>query len=265
MRIIEGKNVDLINPFPLKEVKRTYGWNHCYRTLTETDDTPNTQEHFLSFMEGVLQVCPSWGIIDKNHLTSLKHEAPIVGIIIFEPCVVPGTTVIRNGYFHVATARKAWRTGLVDEAGRLALREVFSEIPTLLRVSGYMLEANFPARSLCKRLGFKYEGLVEDMFLRDGEPKNMVLFGLTRREFNLCHNSSEDYLGQTQKLQTPTSLEQQQIMPQPLDKQTPPTNQTQPEVQVILEPQVNLELEEVNPLQPPIPISPIGTIPSFEG
>lgn len=202
MRIIQGTNVDLINPFPIGEVKRTYGWNHCYRSLVETDDTPNTQEHFLQFMTQTLQNCPSWGIVDKNHITNIKHEAPLVGVIIFEPIVVPATNVVRNGYFHVATARKAWRTGLVDEAGRLAIQEIFQEIPTLLRVSGYMVEKNFPARSLCKRLGFTYEGLVADMFMREGKPENMVLFGLTRREYE-CLNSSEDCLDQTQPSKTP--------------------------------------------------------------
>lgn len=193
MRIIEGTNVDLINPFPIGELGRTYGWNHCYRSLVESDDTPNTQEHFLQFMAQSLMSCPSWGIIDKNHITNQKHEAPLVGIIVFEPAVVPGTSIVRNGFFHIATARRAWKENLSEEAGRLAINEIFNEVPTLLRVSGYMVEKNYPARSLCKRLGFKYEGMCEDMFVRGGEPENMVLFGLTRRNY-LCQNSSEGSL-----------------------------------------------------------------------
>jgi len=155
-------------------------------------------------MKDQLSVCPNWGIIDKNHTTNIKHEAPLVGIIVFEPVCVPGTQIIRNGFFHVATARKAWRTGLVDEAGHLAIEEIFREIPSLLRVSGYMVEKNFPARSLCKRLGFTFEGLAEDMFLREGKPENMVLFGLTRRKFE-CLHSSVGYLEPTQSSQTPIS------------------------------------------------------------
>jgi hypothetical protein len=157
----------------------------------------------------------------------------LVGIIVFEPTVTPGTTVIRNGYFHVATARKAWRTGLVDEAGHLAISEMFKEIPTLLRVSGYMVEKNFPARSLCKRLGFTYEGLIADMFMRDGKPENMVLFGLTRREYE-CLNSSVESSGvipptkiPTPKQETLEPLNQVEVEDQPPTDLVPqpPTSQ----------------------------------------
>lgn len=181
MNLIEGQNVDLISPFPPQEVRRVFGWNHCYRTLTENDDTPNTIDDFERHMQALLSVCPSWGIIDKNHITNIKHEAPLVGIGLFEPAG------IRHGFFHVATARKAFKTGLIDEAGQLVIKYLFDSIPTLLRVGAYMDERNAPAKSLCKRMGFRFEGICEDMILRNGEPKNIAYFGLTRRRWNdLC-------------------------------------------------------------------------------
>jgi RimJ/RimL family protein N-acetyltransferase len=181
MRIIEGKNVDLICPFPPAEIKRMYGWCHCYRTLTETDDGPQTQEEMLEYLNAYVPMCVSFGVIDKNHLTNIKHEAPLVGVILFEPAS------LRTGYFHVATARKAWRTGLIDEAGELAIKDIFTQAPTLLRVGAFMFEKNFPARGLCQRLGFEYEGLFKDLVLQNGEPKNVVYFGLTRRNWE-CHS-----------------------------------------------------------------------------
>jgi len=186
MNVISGQNVDLIFPFPLSEVKRTYGWNHCYRTLTETDDTPSTQEDFITWMESVVQTIPTWGIIDKNHITNIKHEAPLIGIGVFEPIVCLPKGVIRNGLFHVATARKAWRTGLVDEAGLLVIRALFEEIPTLLRVSASIMEKNFPAKALAKRMGFKFEGLTEDAIVKGGIAENLVNFGLTRKRWEAC-------------------------------------------------------------------------------
>lgn len=179
MQIISGQNVDLITPFPASEIRRVFGWIHCYRTFTENDDTPNNIEDFTTYMEQILSVCPSWGIIDKNRITNTSHEAPLVGIGVFEPAGV------RNGYFHVATARKAFRTGLVDEAGELVLRAIFQGMPLLSRVGAYMDEKNSPAKGLARRLGFKFEGVCEDAVVKDGQPRNVVYFGLTRRNW-LC-------------------------------------------------------------------------------
>lgn len=185
MNIISGQNVDLITPFPANEVRRVFGWNHCYRTITENDDTPNNIEDFTKHMEQVLAVCPSWGIIDKNRITNTSHEAPLVGIGLFEP---QGT---RGGFFHVATARKAFRTGLIDEAGELVIKSLFDNIPTLLRLGAYMDEKNAPAKALCRRMGFKFEGVCEDAFLQNGQPKSLACFGLTRRNW-ICRSQELD-------------------------------------------------------------------------
>lgn len=189
MNIISGSNVDLISPFPVSEVRRVFGWNHCYRTITENDDTPNTIDEFTTHMHGILAVCPSWGIVDKNHITNNSHEAPLVGIGLFEPAGP------RAGYFHVATARKAFRTGLIDEAGELVIKTLFDGVPGLLRVGAYMDEKNAPAKALCRRLGFKFEGVCEDAILQNGQPKNVAYFGLTRRSWICRHNKQEEASG----------------------------------------------------------------------
>jgi len=190
LRIIEGKNVDLITPFPMNEIRRTYGWMHCYRTLTESDDSPKDMDGVVALTSQGFSQSFTWGIIDKNHLTNIRHEAPLVGFGMFEPVLSPGTMIVRGGFFHVATARKAWKTGLIDEAGELVIRELFENIPTLLRISALMLEKNSPAKSLCRRMGFKFEGVLEDMVLQERSPQSMVLFGLTRRNYELCRNHS---------------------------------------------------------------------------
>jgi hypothetical protein len=52
----------------------------------------------------------------------------------------------------------------------------------------YMLEKNFPARGLAKRLGFRQEGLIEDLVMQDGVPANVVYFGLTRKNHAFLTN-----------------------------------------------------------------------------
>lgn len=184
LRIISGQNVDLICPFPLSEIKRTYGWIHCYRTVSECDDSPKDIDSYCAMTSQYLPRVVSYGIIDKNHLTNIKHEAPLVGFVSFEPSIMPNGAV-RNGFLHVATARRAWKANLIDEAGQLVLRDLFEGIPSLLRVSAVMSDRNAPAKGLVKRLGFKFEGVTEDAILVDNSPQNMAQFGLTRRNYNL--------------------------------------------------------------------------------
>jgi len=183
LRIITGKDVDLITPFPLSEVKRLYGWLHCYRTITECDDSPKDVDTYCQLMTEVLPRCVSWGVIDKNHLTNIKHEAPLVGFGMFEPSLMPNGAV-RNGFLHVATARRAWKARLVDEAAGMVVKDLFEGIPSLLRLTTYMSERNSPAKALVRRLGFKMEGIVEDGIMYENSPQNLVLFGLTRRNYN---------------------------------------------------------------------------------
>lgn len=177
MEIISGQNVDLITPFPLTESHRVFGWNHCYRSLTDNDDIPAEKEQFTRHIEQVLQACVSFGVIDKNKLTNQNHEAPLVGIGVYEPGAG------RGGYLHFACARKAFKMGLIDEAGEMMVNFLFERLPDITRLGAYTNDRNSPAKALSRRLGFKFEGLCEDMVLKGGEPQNIAYFGLTRRNW----------------------------------------------------------------------------------
>ncbi len=76
LRIINGKDVDLISPFPMSEIKRLYGWLHCYRTITECDDSPKDVDTYCQLMTEVLSKVVSWGVIDKNQLTNIYTNIP---------------------------------------------------------------------------------------------------------------------------------------------------------------------------------------------
>jgi RimJ/RimL family protein N-acetyltransferase len=206
MTVIEGRNVDLIEPFPTSEIRRMRAWLRCYKSIVESDDSPQTEAEFQQFMEALLARSRSWGVIDKHNALAMKELvrqgmpvedaqqkvagwAPsIVGGIIFEPAS------LRNGYFHVASSRKAWGSGFMDEAGAEAIKAVFA-IPELLRVSAYTLVRNFPAKALARRLGFGFEGVLSDMVLRDGEPQAIAHFGLTRSNWEQkCQQHSQSLL-----------------------------------------------------------------------
>jgi RimJ/RimL family protein N-acetyltransferase len=177
MKIIEGRDVDLISPFPAKELKRIFGWMRCYRTITETTAFPKTEEELAGRL-GTMTNLQTYGIIDKNNFLGVKHEVPLIGIYMFDQ-----DTVV-NGNAHVASTRKAWGSRLVDQAGQLLIKHIFETMPTLTRVTVSVLHSNAPAKALAKRLGFRYEGCLRDAITVNDFPASMALFGLTRRDWD---------------------------------------------------------------------------------
>lgn len=175
MEVLSGLNVDLLFPFPSQESRRVFGWNHCFRTFSENDDAPTSVEAYTEHIEQLMQVCPSWGVVDKNQLTNQKHEAPLVGVILMEPAGG------RQAFLHFASARKAFKMGLIDEAAELVVKTAFEQAPHLLRLGAYVDESNGPAKGLLKRLGFRFEGVCHDASLKDGQLRNIVYYGLPRR------------------------------------------------------------------------------------
>ena len=183
MRVLEAQNVDLIEPFPVAQVKRLRGWLYCYKTLMLSDADAQTPEEFLAVLEKQIQNpnVRSWGVIDKNHQINNHHEAPLVGFLAFE------RSSLYTGYVHVASSRSAWGTGFIDEACRTAINEVFNTEPELLRMSAAILVKNSPAKALIRRLNFDREGILSHLILQNGEPQDVVHYGLTRERWKeLC-------------------------------------------------------------------------------
>lgn len=176
MQIIEGRDVDLVSPFPPKEYARIFGWLHCYRTIVQTPNFPKTPEELAERFAGMKNL-QTFGIIDKNNLLGIRHEVPLIGLYTFDQ------DTIVNGNAHVASTRKAWGSRLVDQAGQVLLNHIFYHNPGLSRVSVTVLSSNAPAKALAKRLGFAYEGCLRDAILLNDIPQNMSLFGLTRRDW----------------------------------------------------------------------------------
>lgn len=176
MKIIEGRDVDLISPFPPKEMKRIFGWMRCYKTITETTNFPKTEDELVAAFAKLTQT-HTFGIIDKNNILGVRHEAPLIGIYTWDQ------DTICNGNLHVASTRKAWGSRLVDQAGQLLAQHLFDTQPNILRATVSVLQQNAPAKALAKRLGFRYEGCFRDAIEVNGDPQNMAIFGLTRRDW----------------------------------------------------------------------------------
>jgi RimJ/RimL family protein N-acetyltransferase len=183
MKIYQSLNVDLIEPFPDQELHRLIGWLHCYKSIIHSDDSPQTDEELIQYFTAYFKQpnVRSWGLIDKNNKLNIHHEAPLVGFGAFEFAGDPRGA--RNGYFHCATTRKAWGSGIINEAAKTAFNTIFTEHPSMLRVSSFVINNNYPARKLALALGMKIEGVLADAVLQSGIPKPLTHFGLTRRKW----------------------------------------------------------------------------------
>jgi RimJ/RimL family protein N-acetyltransferase len=177
IQVIEGKDVDVIEPFPVGQLDHVVRWMHNFKSLV-LDDMPD--EEMLMFLGEQVKRMRTWGIIDKANLTKSKVvEVPIVGIIFFEK-INP-----YNGYFHVASNRKAWgeklaKPGMVEQAGRLVIDEIFKTDQDLMRVSAAMVSTNLAAVNLAKRLGFVKDGYFARAAMQSGKPKDVMHFGILR-------------------------------------------------------------------------------------
>ncbi len=176
MRIIEGQRTDLVTPFPENQLRRLFNWMHSFKTSVFADGSPQTPEEFIPYMKFVLERSVTYGVIDKHNELGLNHEAPMVGYVAFDPTPI-------NAYAHVASTRRCFGTGLIDEAAKLAVTDMFALLPSLLRISATIIPWNRPARALAERIGMEYEGRMRHMVLQKGKPIDIVHYGMTRSKW----------------------------------------------------------------------------------
>lgn len=177
--VIEGKNVDVITPFPTKEISAAVGWLHCYKSLILGDNGPQTDEQLAEFLRLCVDNIQTWGVIDKSNLTNAsKTDIPIVGMIMFEP------TAPNDGWFHVTSNRRAWGSKLVQpslaqEAGELVIKHLF-ETTGLTRLSSTVISNNKAAYTFMRGLGFVKDGYFKDSVIQGGEVRDSIHLGLVR-------------------------------------------------------------------------------------
>ena len=177
--VLEGKNVDVIQPFPVKEIDAAIGWLHCYKTLILGDEGPANDEQTAEFLRLCVNNIHTWGIIDKFNLTkATKTDVPIVGLVMFEQ------TSPTDGWFHITSNRRAWGSKLIQpslaqEAGELVVSNLF-ENTGLTRLSSITTANNKAAYAMLKQLGFVKDGYFKDSVVQGGEVKDTIHFGRVR-------------------------------------------------------------------------------------
>lgn len=176
-RVITGDTVDLINPFPISYLDRLVKWTYQYRSLLTWDYGPKTDSEMFDLLKASIETKRTYGVVDKYNKIGVAADGPVV-IGYFS---VDDASPV-NCHVHTVSQRRAWGKGLMDEAVDLLVEDLFSD-PALLRITANMVSNNRAVISLATRHGFKREGLIRDMIICNGEPRDVAFYGLTKRDY----------------------------------------------------------------------------------
>jgi aminoglycoside 6'-N-acetyltransferase len=72
--------------------------------------------------------------------------------------------------------------GYAKEAVKLLLDYLFSGYP-LVRISAFTDEENLPAQKVMERVGFRREGILRGAMFRDGQWRDIAIYGILRQEW----------------------------------------------------------------------------------
>lgn len=172
LRVIQGTHIDLISPFPLKEVPRIYGWIRSFKSIVEFDGWLHGRKEFKDFYtHQVIPNAPTYGIIDKYNKAVADVGVPLVGFIMAE-AAIPA-----NVYINFASNLKALNAELMPEALDLALEDLKKTYPHVIRFSCWLLDKNRPAHRFLSQQGFTKDAKMQSMVTQNGTPKSLVHMG----------------------------------------------------------------------------------------
>lgn len=241
--VVPGARVDLIEPFPVSQINRIYGWMRSFKNVVIHDDFPHTRGPFRDFIRMVLASpgVRSWAVLDRDDTLGKGVPGAIIGIFMFEPYSS------FNGFLHVASGFSAFGSGLMDEAAVLVFQELFDSQPKLQRLSAFIHEKNIPAQNIAKRTGFKKEGTLEDAILQRDEPASLVIMGLTRRRWEDLWDSSRQLYPQSAESSAPFSEVEAAEPPELQDRSSEPVSAPSDKAEAVEQPKPEKQPETSEP------------------
>jgi RimJ/RimL family protein N-acetyltransferase len=157
--------IELVEPFPLDRTAEFHHWLGV-STISKTDEFPQCEKDFSAAMEKALPGLRTWGVLDQT-------DGKLIGIVIYEPFGRMG------GRTYVASARRAWGRGLMEDAARLVTNELFAN-PQTGYLFGFVTSNNAPARAFNERVGMRLKDILPDYTVQDGKRRDMLIYEMTR-------------------------------------------------------------------------------------
>lgn len=160
------------SPFPPEGLQAAYEWHR--RTSTCISGESHTLPEFVALIHGCLlrSDARSWGI---------SVDGVLSGMVIFDP--IYRVTSLVDGSIHIALARRAWGKGIIQEVSRSIIPQLFTEIPTLQRLTGFTPHHYRASLAVGEALGFQREGVMRDAVTISGRTRDIIISGLTRTDY----------------------------------------------------------------------------------
>jgi RimJ/RimL family protein N-acetyltransferase len=165
---IEGLRVRLVEPFPEDRLPDLFHWLKV-SMLSRTSGFPVDPDSTESLKEALAPI-RTWAVFDKS-------DNALIGAVMFEPVGTMG------GTSYVVAVRRAWGTGLMDEAAKLGIRKVFTDQPELEYIFGFVLANNAPARAFDERVGFRLKNVLPQYAEQGGKLRDMRIYEITREQW----------------------------------------------------------------------------------
>lgn len=125
------------------------------------------------------QMLRDWNEGDWNHVFALRYQGQLCGLVNLDG-LDPHNSHAEIGI--AITDRLLRGQGLAEEGLRLLLDFGFGEL-NLNRIWCRIISGNEPSVKLFQKAGFKTEGVLRRHVLRNGEFRDMLIFGLLRDEY----------------------------------------------------------------------------------
>lgn len=120
-----------------------------------------------------------------------KEDHHLAGVVALKDI----NTLNQSGEFYIKIDASEQGKGFGTEATKLMLRYGFLEL-NLNRIMTLDVEENIPGWKVDEKLGFRFEGVMREVFPRHGRHYNMRIYSMLRREYQELFVSSPVYADQ---------------------------------------------------------------------
>jgi len=133
--------------------------------------------------------------IIASYLDEQKHYKTMRWAIILRDNnkFIGGIRLVPNNRFNSAEigfwlGKEFWRNGYTFEAAEVVIRFGFNELK-LNRLEAHAMTENMSSVKLLEKLGFNQEGYHPDLVIKWDEYKDVITFGLLRKNFIMINNN----------------------------------------------------------------------------
>lgn len=162
--------VTLAYPFPSTAYPQLWAWMNEFPDSNMDDYSPRDYTAFVSMMRRRAEFECSWGV---------ESDGELCGIINYYP------TTPHSGMFHgICFTARVCGTPVTETAVRQVIEHLFDD--GVEKISAMFFADNARVRKFLTRLGAEYEGYLREHTRRNGQPLDMMLLAILKKEYARC-------------------------------------------------------------------------------